>query len=223
MSKQAWKRANRGGAIILVLLASPLLAPQLLAFPHVAKVSGHRVYSEMPIDPGLGAIVAAADAKVARSPIANAKQPDQPIFLTAGGWRWTWLATTQRDAFALTRPLSESVIVNRSDPSTDSVRNGRAVGGLVTLSGTIAHEMTHGLIRAHFGLIAAQRYPRELIEGYCDHVAGRSSLSDADAQRLITTHTEHPALPYWRGRKKVEAALHANGGSVDALFANWGK
>jgi len=223
LTKAAWKWANRGGAIVLTLLASPLLAPQLLAFPYVTTIDGHKVYSEAPIEPGLDAIVTSADLKVARSPIGNSRARDQSIFLTAGGWRWTWLAVTQRDAFALTRPLSEAVIVNRSEQASDSIRNGRTIGGLVTLSGTIAHEMTHGAIRAHFGLVAAQRYPRQLVKGYCDHVAGRGSLSDADARRLIASRTDHPALLYWHGRKKVEAALVANGGSVDALFANWGR
>ncbi len=228
MSKTGWKWANRGGAIILALLASPLLAspllaPQLLAFPYSTTIGANRLYSEVPIEPALEAIVANADAKVSRSPIANARTPDQPIFLTEGGWRWTWLAVAHRDAFALTRPLSEAVIVNRSDPVSDRVRNGRAVGGLVTLSGMIAHEMTHGLIRSHFGLIAAQRAPRQLVEGYCDYVAGRGSLSDAEAERLITTRTDHPALLYWHGRKKVETALQDNGGSIDALFADWSR
>jgi len=72
LTKAAWKWANRGGAIVLALLASPLLAPQLLAFPYVKKIGGHKVYSEAPIEPGLDAIVTSADLKVARSPISPA-------------------------------------------------------------------------------------------------------------------------------------------------------
>jgi hypothetical protein len=81
--------------------------------------------------------------------------------------------------------------------------------------------MTHGLIRAHFGLLADWKYPAELREGYCDHVAGSSSLTDRDARMLELAGKEIPALAYWRGRKKVEGALAANHGDVDAMFANW--
>jgi hypothetical protein len=62
------------------------------------------------------------------------------------------------------------------------------------------------------------RQPRWRVEGYCDHVAQESALSDEDVARLAANGESHPALLYYRGRKRVEAELAANGGSVDALF-----
>ena len=79
--------------------------------------------------------------------------------------------------------------------------------------------MTHGLIRARFGITSDWRYPAWLREGYCDYVAGGGSLTDAEAARLLSTHHDHPALVYWQGRKRIEAELARNGASVDALFA----
>ena len=55
--------------------------------------------------------------------------------------------------------------------------------------------------------------------GYCDHVAGGGSLTDAEAQAMIRAGASSGALDYWRARQRVEATLRANGGSVDALFA----
>jgi hypothetical protein len=199
------------------VLASPIVAPQLLAFPHSAQIGRHPVYSEMPLTPQVARIVAAADALAAKSPIAD-HRANRPIILTSGGWRWTWLTLTSRGAMAITRPLTENIVVNRSDFAADAVIIGKEVGGRRTLSGTIAHEMTHGAIRRHFGLVADLRYPRWLREGYCDFVAGGGSLSDAQARRLIAAGSKHPALEYWRGRKRVAAILQRNGGSVDALF-----
>lgn len=207
---------------VILILASPLAAPQLLAFPFQAEVAGRRVYSERPISARLPPLLVAANAKVKASPIAAARRPDQPIFLTDGGWRWTWLAVQSRGAFALTRPFATGIVVNRSDAERDQVSNGRGVGGRRSLSGVIAHEMTHDMLRARFGLLVDLKTPTWLREGYCDHVAGDGSLSDAQAQQLITAGEDHPALPYWRGRKRVAAELAANGGSVDALFARWG-
>jgi hypothetical protein len=212
---------NRIAAAALLLTASPIAAPQLLAFPYSTQIGRHRVYSEVPIDPRLTAIVARADMLASRSPLASGQALNQPIFLTNGGWRWTWLALQNRGAFALSRPLIETLIVNRSDIASDSVENGQPIAGHRSLDGTLTHEMTHGLIRAHFGALADSRYPAELREGYCDYVAGGGSLTDAQAHALITSRREVPALTYWRGRKKVEAALAANHGNVEAMFANW--
>jgi hypothetical protein len=171
----------------------------------------------MPLTHEAARIVAAADALAAKSPIAD-HRANRPIVLTEGGWRWTWLTLTSRGTFAITRPLTENIVVNRSDFAANAVFNGGEIGGRRTLSGTIAHEMTHGAIRRHFGLLADMRYPAWLREGYCDFVAGGGSLSDAQARELIAAGSKHPALTYWRGRKRVAAILQRNGGSVDALF-----
>lgn len=201
-----------------LLAASPLEAPQLLAFPYAAQLGPHRVYSEQRITSAVRTIVAKADALAAGSPIANTSA-HQPIFLTSGDWRWTWLAANSRGAFALSRPGTEVIVINRSDPAADTVYNSSSVAGKRTLSGTIAHEMTHGAIRNRFGVTADLRYPAWLREGYSDYVAGGGSLSDAQARKLIAAHQYIPALTYWQGRKRIETDLQRNGGSVDALFA----
>lgn len=211
-----------GAVVVAALVAvSPVAAPQLLAFPYLAAVGQHRIYSEKPIDPALTKLVTSADTIVAHSPLGSSRPSNQSIFLTDGGWRWTWLALQSRGAFALSRPVTETIIVNRASATRDVVENGGSIAGRRSLHGTLAHEMAHGLIRARFGVTADARYPAELREGYCDHVAGGGSLTDAQAQALIAAHREVPALIYWRGRKKVEAALAANHGDVDALFADW--
>jgi hypothetical protein len=213
-------RLNRIAILGALVVLSPVAAPQLLAFPHSTTVGQHRVYSEAPIDPALAKIVAQADALASRSPLASSRKLDQPIFLTSGGWRWTWLSGG-RSVFAVSRPLVETIVINRSDVQRDAVENGSPIAGHRNLHGTLAHEMTHGLIRARFGATADWKYPAELREGYCDYVAGGGTLADAQAHALIASHREVPALLYWRGRKQVEAALAANHGNVEAMFANW--
>ena len=214
----SWKR--QGVYVLLILAAvSPAFAPQLLAFPYSAEVEGHRVYSETPIPARFAALIAEADRRAAASPIAQTKR-DQPIFLTRGGWRWTWLTGQTRGSFAITRPLTEAIVVNRSDPARDLVTTRRDVAPETSLTRVLAHEMTHGAIRAHFGLAADWKYPTWVREGYCDYVGGGTSLTDAEAAKLMARHQQHPALVYWQGQKRVGAELKRNGGSVDALFAS---
>lgn len=215
--RRRWINRILGAA--LLLLASPLVAPQLLAFPYKAKVGAHRVYSEQPIHPRVASIVAGADAKVLADPLGKARPLDQAIFLTDGGWRWRWPAVSAADAFALSRPIGEPVIINHANPARDTMTN--AYGARRRLTDIVAHELTHGAIRAEFGTLRSLFASRELVEGYADHVAGSSALTDAEARQLIATRITRPALAYWNGRKKVEARLAGNGGDVQKLFEEW--
>ena len=213
------KRLHWIVAAVLAVLASPLFAPQLLAFPYKAEVAGSTIRSVEPIDAAeLDPVMDRALAKVAASPLAEPGE-HRDIFLTDGGWRWTWLANSTRGAFALTRPLTEDVIVNRSAPARDIAFNGAPVGGDRSLSGLLAHEFTHGLIRRHFGQVASLQFPRWLVEGYCDYIAGESSLDPAEVAALDAADSRHPALLYYHGRQRAEATLKKNGGSVERLFA----
>ncbi len=204
--------------VALAVTASPLSAPRLLAFPYSVRVGADQVFSTVPLRrAALAPVLARANRLVHASPLA-ARDEGRAIFLTNGDWRWTWLAGTSAGAFALTRPFSSAVIVNRADLAGDHVYNKAAIGGMRTLSGVIAHEKCHAMVRRHFGALRERLAPAWLREGYCDYVAGESSLTDAQADALEAARHDHPAIAYVRGRRKVAAMLAANGGSVDALF-----
>ena len=200
----------------LIVVLSPAFAPQLLAFPSVVRSNGDTVYSVAPIDQGaLDRVTARANALVLASPLAAASEP-RKIFLTDGGWRWMWLAANQSSSLAISRPLSEAIVINRSDPGADRMNSAF---GLRTLSSIIAHEKCHGLERRAFGLSSDFGKPGWLREGYCDHVAQESTLTDAQAHQLQQAGQKPRALIYWEGRKRVESALAANQNDVRALFA----
>ena len=204
--------------LLVAALATPQFAPQVLAFPYRAEVGRTAVYSETPIAPRIRTVLAGADR------LRHASAIDGPayghrLFLTDGGWRWHWLSFQAAGGFAQSRALSTAIVFNRSSAFEDRIFDGQAVGGERSLSGVIAHEQTHGLIRARYGLFADTLYPAWLREGYCDVVAGGGSLSDAEAATLERSEPSHPALLYYHGRKRVEALLRANGGSVDRVFA----
>lgn len=198
--------------------AGPLFAPQLLAFPYSAQIGADRIWATAPISrDALQQVLADANARVAASPLASGSE-GRDIFLTDGGWRWLWLANTAHDSFALTRPYNRALIVNQTDLGTATVTSAGLDSRTRALAAIIAHEKCHGMERRHFGPTIDFTKPQWLREGYCDYVAGESTLSDAEAAQLQAQHRPHPSLPYYLGRKKVEAALAANGGDVDRLF-----
>lgn len=203
---------------VLWLVAAALVLPGLLLFPHHRMVGDTPVYSAAPLTDDIETVIRRADARLRTSPLYRSDVSRRPVYLTEGGVRWRLLSLGAGGAFALTRPASAAVVVNRSRVEADTVWNGALAPARRTLSGVIAHEKTHILIRARFGLMADRLHPRWLIEGYCDHVAGASTLSDRDAARMVAAGQTSPALFYYQGRKRVAAELAANGGSVDALF-----
>jgi len=221
-SRRSPLRALRWLAVALAVVATaPLFAPSLLAVPHKEQVGAHVVRSVEPITPAVLAAIAEADRRVAASPIGRDRASDQSIFLTGGGWRWLWLAGNAQGAMAVTRPFNDTIVLNRTDHATALVHNSAAIGGQRLMAGVISHEMTHGSLRAHFGLTVDFAYPAELREGYCDYVAQESSLTDAAALALQAHGAKHPALIYWSGRKRVAEAMARPGATVDRLFAEW--
>ena len=206
-------------ASIVALLVVPTVAPATLLFPYSAQSGGHQVYSETPIDQtALNRITKRSASLVQASPLARPSEPRR-IFFTEGGWRWLWLTTRSRNAFAISQRVGEPIIFNRSDLAMDQVRNGGAVGGERTVSGVLAHEICHGMLRRHFGFTVDWSKPKWLREGYCDHVAQESSLTAAQVAELKAAGRDHPAIPYFEGRQRVAAELGRNRGNVDALFA----
>lgn len=208
-------KAVRWALVALVLLAVALrFCPELLLFPNAGAVRGVTVYSTAPIPARMDALLARADALDAASPLGPI--PGRRIFLTNGGWRWKLLAIGATGAFAVTRPFSNAIVINRNSVDADAVWNDAKVGGRRTLAGVIAHETVHLMLNRRYGLKAIT-LPTWKVEGYADHVAQESSLSDAAVATLRRERLTVPGLPYYEARKRIEAML-ARGVSVDQLF-----
>lgn len=203
-------------SLIAIYFTLSIFNPALLMFPYARTVGQTPIYSDRPISDDAVAVIDRADALVKRSAIFEPGVLKHPVFLTDGGWRWHVLSFQTLDAFAQTRPLSQAIVVNRSSLAGDRVWTN--VPTERDLSAVIAHERTHALIRTRFGLLVLRLYPAWVVEGYCDHVAGSSTLSDEAAARLIAEGRRTPALIYYESRKRVERELAANGGSVEELF-----
>ena len=205
-------------AAFLVLFA-PRLFPQLLAFPYHQQAGPFEVWSDEPINYArLLTIATDATGRLQTSPLYAAPEA-RKVFLTQGSWRWHWLTLQLGGAFAVSPPITNPLIINRNSIAENAVWNDRPVGGKRSLAGILAHETCHGMERRQFGLLSDWTKPTWLREGYCDYVAQESSLSDADYAALMSAGTNHPALPYYLGRRRVANELAANGGDVDALFA----
>lgn len=203
--------------ISVVYLVASLLHPPLLMFPYKRMVGATPVYSESPIPDEIEGVIGRANTLVRTSPLFTPDVLERPVYLTNGGFRWR-LLTFGSTALALSRPVVETLVVNRSNVSTDQVWNSVDTFPARDLSGVIAHERAHALIRQRFGLLGSRLYPTWVVEGYCEHVSGPGAMSDETAAELIAGGRRTPGLYYYESRKRVERELEANGGSVENLF-----
>jgi hypothetical protein len=207
----------------LSLVGCAILAPQLMAFPFVSQIGNTTVYSEQPVN----AVKMAQIIKRADMLTAQAGLPREPVgtrlFLTDGGVRWKIMSLTTSYAYALTRPandfVSDSIMMNRSDVAKDRIFSGCDDCAIRTLSGVIAHEKTHMIMRRKLGFVKAVSLPQWKSEGFADHVAQESSLTAAQVAEFKSKGIDHGAIPYFEGRQRVAAILAANGNSVEKLFA----
>ena len=208
-------RVACGGAVVI---AGVVHVPAALAFPYRADFGSTTVLSEQPIDrAAMGRVLARADGLLATSPLYRTGLSRQ-VVLTDGGWRWDVLSIGVRNAIAFRRPFAHALVFNRSSVATDRVTNGAPLGGVRTLSGTIAHETTHRLVADHIGEWAALRLPAWKREGHPDYVAGETSIRPGDEALIRRLDPTAPVLTYYEGRRRVAAELARNGGSVDALL-----
>ncbi len=220
-------RKRRIASIIFAaLVAVPLVAraaPQILFWPHHAQLAGFDVYANAPISPQLASHLAAAKSRLQAQ--GNYDVPiRKKLFLTDGGWRWNLLALRSYRAFAISLPITEAIIVNQSDQPANRISLSpkiHGVGGVRSLDGVIAHELTHGYLRKRFGYIKITTAPNWLIEGYCDYVANESSLNAADVAQLRARRQDHPALVYYDGRQKISTMIAQQHLTVEEIFARF--
>jgi hypothetical protein len=198
---------------VLAIPAAAYAAPSLAPWGWHGRVSGYEVYAETPPDSALHGELARAEQLLATSPLDDARVRPT-LFLTDGGWRWRFY-TLNSGAFAVTRQLLGQSIVNRSDIAADLVF---ARDRQRHLSGVIAHETTHMLVRHHVGMLAAMRMPAWVREGYAEHVAQETTLQDDEVAAMRYQGSKDPAIFYHAARKRVEAALF-RGVSIDELLA----
>jgi hypothetical protein len=214
---RALKRCGWLLSFSILLWATVIVSPKLLAFPYKVQIDEQTVFAETPIPHEISGIIARSEGLLKQSKI-YAPDLEKEIYLTKGGWRWRILSfPTSPNAFGLSRPWIGSIVINRNDVIANKVFSKASNGRTRTLADTIAHEQTHGLLIAHFGINVLSS-PTWKIEGYCDYVAQNSSLNAQQATSWEKTNPDHPALVYFHGRNRVAAILSTNGGSVDQLF-----
>jgi len=141
------------------------------------------------------------------------------VYLTDGFGVYALLSHKAYKSFANSVPFIDNVIINKSDLTADRVFVNREKNNSRSLSGVIAHEVTHLLIRQKYGTLAASMMPRWKNEGYCEYVAGDSTIPLEEGIRLWRENpSDDSSYSYVKYHLMVKHLLEDEKMSVDDLF-----
>ena len=214
-------RAVRYALFSLVLAYVLLLCfPQVL-FGHQVSSGNLTVYSRAPLDQNIHTVLDRVQQRLAASPINNTDVKPK-IFLTNSFGFYSVLSLYVGDnsfgkGYAALN--TNNVFINRSDAANDLVFRNSPAQNQRSLSGVIAHEITHLLIRKRYGYWRNLTMPTWKKEGYAEYIASGSTLDDQTGVRMWKANpSDSTGYQYFKYYMLVKYLLEHDKLSVDDLF-----
>jgi hypothetical protein len=156
--------------------------PQYL-FAHEVTYQNFKVYSREPFDERIYKVLDDAEARLSKSPIYD-REVSRRVFLTNSHSIYAFLSNKAFRSFANSIPFINNILINKSDVANDLVFLNRREHNERSLSGVIAHEVAHLFIRKRVGTLRASLMPIWKNEGYCEYVAGDSTITYEEGVKL---------------------------------------
>jgi hypothetical protein len=114
---------------------------------------------------------------------------------------------------------TQNVFINRADYRNDLVFRDAKENSQRSLSGVIAHEITHLLIKKRYGYLRNLTMPTWKKEGYAEYVGGGSTLSNEEGIKLWKANPKDATgYQYFKYMILVKHLLENDRISVDDLF-----
>lgn len=218
---EAVRRRRRAQWLVVgvALAYAGLLAFPGVLFAHYHERGAYRVWSDEPIDPSIAAVLDAAEARLARSPLYDPGMVHR-LYICNSPLRMRLLARGT-GAFGVTYALRHNTILNRAEVPADRIFRGTPERNRRPLSSVIAHERVHALLLSHYGPLTYHRLPMWKNEGYCEYVAGGPSFDPDEGRRLIREGrgSTAPSFRYLQAYFMVKYLLDVEHRTVDDLIS----
>ena len=215
-----YRRLRYAPAVLAFAYVLLLCFPQL-AYGHELAYKNMTVVSRGPVDRSVLTVLADVEGRLAASAL-NTPEVKPRIVLTGSSSQYAMLSLyvgggSFGKSFALLP--TQNIFINRADPGNDLVFRDAKENDRRSLSGVIAHEITHLLIRHHVGYWRNLTMPAWKKEGYAEYVGGGSTLSYEDGVRLWKANpTDATGYRYFKYMMLVKHLLESEAISVDDLF-----
>ena len=195
-----------------------LVFPQYL-FAHEVSHKNFKVYAREPLGENITGVLDLAEERLVKSPIYD-KETTERLFISDSFAFYAFQHPISRKSFANTLPVLGNIRINKTDVAGDLVFRDAQTDNQRSLSGVIAHEVTHNLIRKKFGLINSfASLPSWKDEGYCEYVAGDTTLSFEEGRRRWKENpNEDSKYAYFKYHQMVKYLLDVEKISVEELF-----
>ena len=215
--RRVYKITSISAACIVVAYLFLLFFPQPL-FAYSVKYENFIVRSREPVGPEIETVLNEAEVRLRRSPIYDGSV-GRHIYLTNGYGMYTFLSHKAYASFANSVPFIENVFINKTDIAADRVYMNREFSNSRSLSGVIAHEITHLFIQRKFGTVKAISMPVWKKEGYCEYVAGDSTITlEEGIRRWRENPSNDTTYRFIKYHLMVKYLLETENLSVDDLF-----
>ncbi|MCA1622201.1 MAG: hypothetical protein LC768_04535 [Acidobacteria bacterium] len=192
-----------------------IMFPQYL-FAHEVSHKNFKVYARQPLDGNIDKVLDSAEARLAKSPIYD-KSVVRKVFLTDSHAFYAFLSNKAFGSFANSIPGIDNILVNKSDAANDLVFINRAEYNKRSLSGVIAHEVTHLFIKKKFGWArVVGTIPTWKKEGYCEYVAGDGTLTYEEGIKYLKENPDKPS--YFKYYLMVKYLIEKESLSIEDLF-----
>jgi hypothetical protein len=220
-AKSRMYRGVRYAFFSMVLAYISLLCfPQVL-FGHQVSSGNLTVYSREPLDQNMDTVLERVQQRLAASPI-NSTEVKPKIFITNSFRFYSTLSLylgSNSFGKGYAALNTNNVFINKSDITGDLVFRNAPAQNQRSLSGVIAHEITHLLIRKRYGYWRNLTMPTWKKEGYAEYVAGCSTLDYETGIRMWKTNPRNgTGYQYFKYYMLVKYVLEHDNLSVDDLF-----
>jgi hypothetical protein len=208
--------------VFAVVVAYILLLsfPQVL-FAHEISYRNLKVYSREPLDQNIYTLLDKVESKLATSEINNTEIKPK-IFITDSHGLYSFISlylggNSFGKGFALL-PTS-NIFINKSDVARDLVFRNAVASKERSLSGVIAHETTHLLIRKKFGYWRNLKTAAWKKEGYAEYVSVGSTLPyEAGVKAWKENPKDGTGYQYFKYYMLVKYLLEHDKLTVEDLF-----
>ena len=217
-SNRVYRYTNYFLTGVSLIYLSLLIFPQIL-FANQISHKNFNVYSREPLSGNMVRVLDAADEKLARSPIYNRELSENLIMSDSFGM-YKFLTWSER-SMGSTIPVLGHSRINKADIDNDLVFADREEPNRRSLSGVIAHETMHNQVRVFLGNAGYFSLPKWKDEGYCEYIAGETTLSFEQGKRLWQeSPNDSSEYEYFKHREMVKYLLEDRKVSVEELLRN---
>jgi hypothetical protein len=170
--------------VALVILYGVLLAFPEIVFSETIAYKNFRVHSYQPIDDNIYRILDRVSARLASSGIDDPGAIHR-IFLCNSHALYGFFAPRSAGSFGVSYGVLRETFLAPSDVALEIVTRSALSHRTRRLSSVIAHELTHLLLVRRFGLMRDYWTPAWKKEGFCEYVAGDTTLRSDDGVKHL--------------------------------------